>query len=429
MAWFSRSKDTEVKSSSKIPSFLTGLYNEYGSDLFVSVISPRFAYKLYHSIGIVKTTISTVTDEVSCLPIVLRDKNEPDKIIRDHEILTLLYNPDENTTKEDFFENMGRSFGLTNEMWMIAKGDVNRKPIELKYCHPYDISIHQESGNLWPRKIEYRFQNTMLSFYREVDNRSINRYRYIDNSRFNELFPMISDQTIGSDFRAANPLTGIKDDLLSFKSSTTANKKTIDNSGRPSGVVSSKTDDVDDETIDMVEKALESYRGAENSGKIMYIPASIETSFDKWSPKDMDDKVLRDDTREDLWNQYKIPLPLMSSSAQTYSNFSEAKAALYDSSINPFSKRIFAWLKLALSTRMDFGELFISYDELEVPALKERAINNMIKRKDTTVITVNENRASGGLPPQDGGDDVLVTANLVKLDTIGMDFGTNNGTN
>ena len=137
----SKKSDGEKKSSSLIPSYIYGLYNTYGNDLFASSLYPSMAYKLYHTIGILKTGVTTKTDEIKTLPLVMRDQRDPDKIIYDNEILKLIRNPNDNTTKEEFLSSLARSLELTNEMWVRAIGDINRTPIELHYVEPYNITI------------------------------------------------------------------------------------------------------------------------------------------------------------------------------------------------------------------------------------------------------------------------------------------------
>jgi hypothetical protein len=156
----------------------------------------------------------------------------------------------------------------------------------------------------------------------------------------------------------------------------------------------------------------------------------LEGDFD-WkemglSPKDMDFIQLKNMSAKDIALVYGVPSQLIGiPDAQTYSNFSEAKLALYNETIIPLLDRFQSDLNEWLSPM--FGEdLELRYDIDSIPAMAEqrrRVFESVTQGVQNGILTRNEAREQLGYETIDGADSLLVPANLMPLNIASEDSG------
>lgn len=395
------------------------LFSSYGSGILSNFISPELSYKFYHQVSPLQGTISKIADAIGALPLVLRNENEPDVLIKESEILDLLKMPSPLSTKKQFFTASAISLMLTRELYIVARGPINSPPIELVFIHSYNIMTMEDVNSDWPIKITTNVSGDSRDYFRED---VAGRWRYFDRMRLNEIFPYVSERSInpsGSYFRGISPLTALKDELLSYSASVLGNTFSIENSGRPSGIISPKDDDLATDQYDDLKKSLrKEMSGPGNSGRIVILPSAVEAAFPQWAPKDMDYETLQKNVKTNIWNLYSMPFPIVSENNQTYSNTETAQLSFYDEAVNENWGILSDALKWILQTRFDMKDLLIDYNALEVPALRRRAVALMKEMAETEVLSVNEARNSGGFVDLPDGDTVLVSSNKTTLDAI-----------
>jgi HK97 family phage portal protein len=351
------------------------LFSTFGVGILGAYLSPSTAYQFYHKIAPLQSTISKIADAVGDLPLALRDQAEPDVLIKDAEVLKLLNKPSPLSTKKQFLTDMAISLMITREMYIVARGNVNSAPSELVFIHSYNVQITEDPLSTWPIQIYTNINGDRRYYYREeVDG----RYRYFDKIRFNEIFPFISERNVAGNasyFRGVSPLSALKDELLSYAASVVGNTASMENSGRPSGIITPEDDDLAPEQYAELEKSIrEAVVGSRNSGQVMLLPSRVTAAFEQWAPKDMDYETLQSNIKGNIWRLYSMPFPIVSESGQTYSNFSEAQTAFYDEAVNKSWFIIADALKWMMETRFDMEGLEIAYNPFEVPALKRRAV-------------------------------------------------------
>lgn len=405
----------EEKSSGNVD-HVSYLLSTFGGGILVPNVSPTVAYNFYHKIAPLQGTVSKIHDAISDLPLVLKDEREPDQLIKESEILTLLNNPSKLTTKKQFFTSAAQSIMLTRELFIVARGNINRKPLEIVFVHPYNVQTIGDANSIWPAKIYTNIPGDRKYYNKEVIK---GRIRYIDDTKLNEIFPYVSERSEGSSsdfFRGTSPLTSLKDELLGYAASVVSNKNAVENSGRPSGVISLESDDLTGEQRKDITKSVEeASMGYMNSGKMMLIPAKVKAAFPAWTPKDMDYKEQKADVKRNIWNLYSIPLPIVSPDGQKFSNFSEAQTAFYDEAVNEVWTILSDALKWVLGTRYDMDNLVISYNQFEVPALKRRAIQGGVDMDKTNAFSTNEIRGSMGEENVKDGDEIMIPSAKVPL--------------
>jgi hypothetical protein len=212
-----------------------------------------------------------------------------------------------------------------------------------------------------------------------------------------------------------------------------ANKHNVNlmqNGARPSGAVVFKPKDEtgaqmqlsDVQRNQLINDINQRFSGSANAGK----PLLLEGDFD-WkemglSPKDMDFTQLKHMSAKDIALVYGVPSQLIGiPDSQTYSNFAEAKLALYNETIIPLLDKVQADLNEWLTPM--FGEdLELRYDIDSIPAMAEqrkRVFESVTQGVQNGILTRNEAREQLGYEPLDGADSLLVPANLMPLNIAG----------
>lgn len=408
----------QVKSGGN-PSYVSYLLSRFGDGITGVYLPPITAYRFYHKIGPLQSGVSKVTEAIGALPLVLKSVSDPDQITTESEVLDLLNNPSGLTTKKQFATNCALSVILTKELWLVCRGPVESKPDELVFVHPYNIQIFADPSSPWPFKITTLIKGDNRSYTRE--DGPDGRFRYIDDMRMNELFPYISERNEMDGeayFRGISGLSAIKDELMSYSASIVGNTSSIENAGRPSGIISPKDDSLTPDQLDDIADSLTTITGATANGKLALIPYSVEAAFQAWAPKDMDYETLQKNVKQNIWLLLEIPLAMVTEATQTFNNVEIAEVAFYDSAVqSPFTTVADAWKRM-LETRFDLDGLIISFNQFEVPALKRRAVSRMKDLSESQVLTVNEVRHIGGYEDTENGEKVLVNSGRSTLETI-----------
>jgi phage portal protein BeeE len=132
--------------------------------------------------------------------------------------------------------------------------------------------------------------------------------------------------------------------------------------------------------------------------------------------RDMDFLKLKENVTTAIFNQLKIPLPLISPDNQSYANMQAANLQLFSNAVLPLADRIFEELSLFLLPRYTGTEgMALSYDKSKVDALALATAESLKLRSTTGHLTVNELRAIDGREEVDGGDVILRPANELPV--------------
>ena len=116
--------------------------------------------------------------------------------------------------------------------------------------------------------------------------------------------------------------------------------------------------------------------------------------------------------------QYNVPLPLITTDAQTFDNYKEAKLALFDDAILPLADRVFAGLSAFLLPRysLDSAKYQLTYDVDQITALVMRRNNELKLLKELDIFSDNEIRGRmSNTEDYEGGDIHYKLANLIPV--------------
>ncbi len=223
------------------------------------------------------------------------------------------------------------------------------------------------------------------------------------------------------DLRGMPPLMPATDDLLANNSSVRWNRKLIRNSAAPSGafVLPPEAKLNDPEHAKLVQRIREQKTGEENAGNWMLLEGGMKWEQMGLTPKNMDWIAGIKLTRRQIFSVFSVPAVLAGDSDDaTFSNYAEARKALYEEAVLPLADVLAGEL-----SRWVFGgddSLIIWYDRSILEALKanetEKWERNIGAMKEGA-ITQNEARERIGFPRS---DDPLADVLLVPVNRMPM---------
>ena len=129
--------------------------------------------------------------------------------------------------------------------------------------------------------------------------------------------------------------------------------------------------------------------------------------------KDMDFKELKRDVVNTIFNATRIPIPLISPEHMTLSNYAESQIAFWDNAVIPLAKRLFQEQTVFLAPRAKEEGLQITFDESEIPTLRERQNIEKERLRNSGILTPNESRELDGYDAVANGDELYQPNNLI----------------
>ena len=200
------------------------------------------------------------------------------------------------------------------------------------------------------------------------------------------------------------------------------NMALLQNGARPSGALVYEPKDgaaanLGDEQFARLKREIgEQYAGARNAGRPMLLDGGLTWREMSLSPKDMDFLETRNAASRDVAQAFGVPSQLLGIPGDnTYSNYQEARLALWEETVIPLlchlRDELNAWLAPL------FGEgLTLDFDLDEVSALALRREKTWARLQAADFLTVNEKRGLTGLSPLPEGDVVVLRRGEAKLD-------------
>ena len=197
------------------------------------------------------------------------------------------------------------------------------------------------------------------------------------------------------------------------------NMKLLQNDARPSGALISEKTMQDDQWKRLKEQINETHQGYKNTGNPLLLEGGLKWESFAITPKDMDwlnsDKM----NSRKICSIYNVPPEIIGDSDnKTYSNYQEARKALYVEAILPdldfLRDELNNWLAPAFGDRLS-----LEYDKDAIEVLREEQSAIYTRMGMAHWLTINEKRVACGedeLGPE--GDVIMIPANLIPLGDI-----------
>ena len=333
--------------------------------------------------------------------------------VQEHPLLDLLYSPSPTLSQAEFFQAAYAYLLISGNSYILSVGAENQPPTELYNLRPDRIRI-RPSKRAMPLMYDYIIGGQMVDSY-EVDQAT-------GNSRIKHI-KLFNPQ---DDYYGLSPIQAASVDIDQHNLASKHNVNLLQNGARPSGAVIFKPKDEtgaqvqlsDVQRNQLVNDINQRFAGTGNVGKPMLLEGDFDWKEMGLSPKDMDFLQLKHMSAKDIALVYGVPSQLIGiPDSQTYSNFAEAKLALYNETIIPLLDRVSADFNEWLTPL--FGEdLELRYDIDSIPAMAEqrrRVFESVTTGVRDGILTRNEAREQLGYEKIEGADSLLVPANLMPL--------------
>lgn len=420
---FSGSEQTEAKSSG----YYLGLGDVSGNSLNELIVgggnfnvTPHTSAQLYRQSSALAIAVDTIADEIEQIKPVLK---VGDDFIDDHDLLNLLAQPNPDEYSDTFLGQLSRDWLLNHDFYFGMVGNLRSPPVSLYSVPPQYITV-REGENLYP--LYYNIYRGLFTGVFNRDQKGRNRARYIGGN-LKELGHCRGYSSRRTFTSGDSPINAILLEARQHIQGRYHNLKLLDNGGRLSLVAIFKDRLETDEVAERREALNEQLGGSHNAGKIAVVSADdMEIQDFGTNNKDMDYATLDSVVFNTTMLRYKVPLPLVTNDASTFNNFSEAVFHLYDRAVIPNYKSIMNGLSRILLPRygLDPRIAKLTFNPEEIEPLKARRLEELAKRKEIGIESINELRTL--LPNREPigpeGDNIYQPSTLVP---VGKDLFTN----
>lgn len=230
-------------------------------------------------------------------------------------------------------------------------------------------------------------------------NNPITRYEYTVNGSITPLEPElilhIKYFNPLNDFYGMSPIEASARSIDHNNEARKWNVSLLQNSAQPSGILSTDQTLSEETRRILREQAIELYSGSKNAGNVFVAEAGLKFQPTGLSPVDMSWLEGSKLSAREIAIAYNVAPELIGdNSSKTYSNYGEARKALYQETVLP----LMDYLKDAFNNWLVplWGDnLYLDYDKDSIEALQEdqdRLYNRMFGAVDRGIITRNEAR-------------------------------------
>lgn len=387
-------------------------FNQLGQPQFSPRNYESFSREGYQKNVIANRAISGIANAAKGIAWTLFSKRGSSKVmeITDHPLLTLLnLRPNPMQGGASFTEAMVAYLNIAGNSFVEAVSPKTGPPTELWPLRPDRFNVIPGERGI-PSEYVFRAGAGTVRF--PVDQIR-GKSPILHMKFFNPL----------NDWWGQSPMEAASYSVDQHNESGIWNLALLQNKATPSGALVVETTDanpsgrLDDETFKKLKQEIDDrFTGSKNAGRPMLLEGGMDWKEMSISPKDMDWIKGKNISARDVALAFGYPPILLSIQGDTtYSNYKEARLALYEDTVLPtmdFIRDEFNnWLTPA------FGDnLFIDYDRDSIPALAIKRALIFERVNKATFLTFNEKRAATDFEPVEGGDVILVNAGLIPLD-------------
>ncbi len=196
-------------------------------------------------------------------------------------------------------------------------------------------------------------------------------------------------------------------------SSVAWNKKLTDNSARP-GMLLMFEKELADKQYDRLVKDIEDGReGSDYAGKSMILEGARDVKPYGFSPQEMDWIKSNIELARKICIAWGVPAQMIGlPDASTFSNYREARASFWEDTVIYYLN----FLKTEYNNWwFEDNKTYIDYILDDVPALQYKRDLMWKRAQESDFLTINEKRGMVGQDPVEGGDTIMIPANLLPL--------------
>ena len=374
--------------------------------------SSPFKYETYAKDGlrqnpVVYACIEEITGAAKKIGIVLKRNNELVEGPRGEElkILDLLRWPNPNQSFEDFIEVWHQQMNLSG-MTFIRAVNIDKDTMG-------DFERIRE-GSIWllpPNEMTIIAKGMLVE-----------KYAYRGSTDFSpkEVMHLLFPDPL-EEFQGLPPLrpgalaTDAHNRLYQW------NNNMLEGGGIPPIMIGVKgiASMLEEDITKLIDKWDEKYAGSKNAGKPFFFPGEgLDVARLGMNANELDWLGGEAMLARRICNVFKVPPQILGDpDTSKYSNYKEARKALYNEKVLPDMRKLIAGLNRWLMPK--FGkEYTLDLDISDIEVLRDDENERVTRVARSTWLTINEQRESEGLPPVEGGDEVYQPFNLVPLGAV-----------
>lgn len=327
-----------------------------------------------------------------------------DTEITEHPLLTMLKRPNAMQSGSEFFQCVFGFYSIAGNAY-IERTMTGSTPRELYALRPDRMRVMPGKFGM-PAGYEYRVGNAETVLWEcddktgECDLRHLKTFHPLD------------------DWYGLSPIEAGAYAIDQHNESMKWMQALLQNGAAPSGAleISGESTLGDDEYQRLKAEIDEQFSGSQNAGRPLLLEGGMKWQQMGFNPDQMAAMESRYASARDVALALGVPPLLLNIPGDsTYSNYQEARLALYEESVLPMLDMLCDELNAWLVPLYGDG-LTLRCDIDAIPAIADKRREMWSMADQSQDLTVNERREIKGYEAIEGGDSVLVPANLIPLD-------------
>lgn len=387
-------------------SWLDKLISKKSSSTFWSIIrdnydkviwTPRKYDKLaeegYKINPYVYACINQIAKGCAGIPWVLREigagENGKQKEIHEHPILNLIQRPNPQQGQSSFIENTMAFLLISGNAYIEGAEDSNGIPQELYSLRPDRMKIVKGD----------KYEPVGGYIYDVNNNKTpLDKDKVLHLKLFNPL----------DDWYGMSPIEAAARSIDQNNESRKWNVQILQNEGKPAGVFSTENN-LEESAFARLKRQIKEdwFKGSKTAGEPILLEGGLKWIQTAFSAKDLDWLKGLNLSAKEIAIAYNVPPELIGDSGnKTYSNYKEARKALYMETILPYMDFLRDELNNWLVIKFD-GNYRLDYDKDQIEILqddRDKVFDMSIKAYTEDVLTKNESRLLMGYGEINDGD-------------------------
>lgn len=371
-----------------------------------------FAEEGYRKNVVAFKAINEVSRAVASIPWMLfagsEDQSDP---IDQHPLLELLKRPNPLQARSEFIEAVTGFYLIAGNSFIeaVLPERSGASPMELWPLRPDRMQVKAGETGL-PDAYVYKVGGQDFQWKADViTGESLIRHLKTFNPT--------------DDFYGLSPLEAAALGIDQHNEAGRWNVALMQNSARPSGAIVFEPKDgaqvLDPEQrADLKDQLEQQYQGSRNSGRPILLEGGLKWQQIALTPKEIDFLNGKHTSARDISIALGVPPQLLGIPGDnTFSNYQEARRALWEDTVIPLARHLRDELNVWLAPMFAEG-LMLDLDLDDIPALadRRRAHREAVRADvEAGLLTINEGREELGREPVQNGDVVLVSAGKLPL--------------
>lgn len=370
------------------------------------VWSPRnytnFSKEAYQRNIVAFRCIEMVSSAVASIPWRLSKKNSNGKaeILTNHPLLDLLARPNPHQDRSEFLKELIGFYLIAGNTFVEAVAPKNRPPVELWIKRPDRMKVVPGKKGISAYEWENGGQKVRWPVDQLTGNSQIRHIR-----TFNPL----------NDWYGMSPVEAAAYNIDQHNETDVWNMGLLKNSAAPSGAIETDMAVGAEELKRLRGEWNKRNSGGENAGSVVFLTNGLKWKGLSFSPRDMLLIQSKSFSARFICLAFGVPPFLIGlPEGATFTNFGEARLALWDETIIPLAKHVLQEFSNWLLPHFGDASLELLLNLDDMPALEMRRASKwkrVLNAVQAGVLTPNDARKELGYGTVDGGDVLMLPLN------------------